>query len=115
MKPTLMLLALVLTLGVAEASDVFMTKDAQGHPIYTDRPEQLPAERLNVKSNTTDTVEVQKRYEAEMKQLESTGAANDDTQKQSSVAQARRSRGPCEALPGSARSLSQAPELATAL
>jgi len=89
MKPTLMLLALVLTLGVAEASDVFMTKDSQGHPIYTDRPEVLPAERLNVKSNTTDTVEVQKRYEAEMKQLGSTSAANDDTaKKQSSAAQA---------------------------
>ena len=89
MKPTLILLALVLTLGVAEASDVFMTKDAQGRPVYTDRPEQLPAERLNVKSNTTDTVEVQKRYAAQMKEMESTSAANDDNaKKQSSAAQA---------------------------
>jgi len=85
MKPIFMLstlvLALVMTLGAAQASEVFVTKDAQGHPVYTDRPEQLPAERLNVKSNSTDTVEVQKRYESEMKRLASTNAATDDASK----------------------------------
>ena len=62
MKPTLIVAALLLVLGVAQASDVFMTKDAQGRPIYTDRPDTLPAQRLDVKSASTDTVEVQQRY-----------------------------------------------------
>ena len=39
MKPTLIVAALLLVLGVAQASDVFMTKDAQGRPVYTDRPD----------------------------------------------------------------------------
>ena len=78
MKPTLILSTLVLALGVAQAGEVFVTKDAQGHPIYTDRPEQLPAQRLDVKSNSTDTVAVQKRYESEMKQIASSSTASSD-------------------------------------
>jgi hypothetical protein len=81
MKPTLMVAALLLALGVAEASDVFMTKDAQGRPVYTDRPESLPAERLDIKSNSTDTVEVQQRYATEQKQRDDAAEASADAAK----------------------------------
>jgi len=68
MKPTLIVAALLLALGVAQASDVFMTKDAQGRPVYTDRPDTLPAQRLDVKSASTDTVAVQQRSAEQEKQ-----------------------------------------------
>ena len=77
MKPILIVAALLLALGVAQASDVFMTKDAQGHPVYTDRPDTLPAQRLDVKSATTDTVEVQQRNAEQQKQLAEAAKASD--------------------------------------
>ena len=77
MKPTLIVAALLLALGVAQASDVFMTKDAQGRPVYTDRPDTLPAKRLDVKSATTDTVEVQRRNAEQQKQLAEASKASD--------------------------------------
>ena len=68
MKPTLTLMAALLVIGVsAEASEVYKEKDAKGNTVYTDRPEALPAERLNVKTQQTDTVEARKRYDDEMK------------------------------------------------
>ena len=79
MKLSLIPAAMLLTLGVAQASDVFMTKDAQGRPIYTDRPDTLPAQRLDVKSNSTDTVAVKSRYETEQQQMAATSKASDDT------------------------------------
>ena len=67
MKPVLpLMIALALSAG-AHASEVYRTKDAKGQPVYTDRPATLPAERLDVKTATTDTVEVQRRYEEQMK------------------------------------------------
>jgi hypothetical protein len=81
MKPTLIVAILLSGLGVAEASDVFVTKDAQGRPVYTDRPEALPAERLDIKSNSTDTVEVQQRIAAEQKQLDDAAKASADAAK----------------------------------
>ena len=67
MKPILTLLAALLVVGVcAEAGEVYKEKDAKGNAVYTDRPEALPAERLNVKTQQTDTVEAKKRYDDEM-------------------------------------------------
>ena len=63
-------LAALLACVTASAADVFMTRDAQGRPIYTDRPESLPAEKLNVATQQTDVVEVQSRYQAEMTKLQ---------------------------------------------
>lgn len=63
-------LAAVLTFACAVpsgASEVFVTKDAQGRPVYTDRPESLPAQKVNVATKQTDVVEVQNRYQQEMK------------------------------------------------
>ncbi len=56
-------LAAFATFTTASAGEVFITKDAQGHPIYTDRPESLPAERVNVASKSTDVVDVKQRYD----------------------------------------------------
>ena len=47
------------------AADVYKYKDEKGNIQYTDKPPQLPAERLNVKSQRTDMVAVQERSQAE--------------------------------------------------
>ena len=67
MQRLILLVASLLVLGSAQASEVFVTKDAQGRPIYTDRPESLPAQKVNVATKQTDTVEVQRQYDEKMK------------------------------------------------
>ena len=67
MHRLLLLVVSLLVLGSAQASEVFVTKDAQGRPIYTDRPESLPAQKVNVATKQTDTVEVQRQYDEKMK------------------------------------------------
>jgi len=75
MKPSLTLLVAMLVAGGALASDVFKTTDSKGQPVYTDRPATLPAERLDVRTQTTDKVEVQQRYDEQMKTLAATEKA----------------------------------------
>jgi hypothetical protein len=68
MKPTVTLaLALLLAAG-AQAGDVYVTKDAQGRPIYTDTPATIPAQKVGIASASTDPATVQKRYADQMKQ-----------------------------------------------
>jgi hypothetical protein len=67
MKPTLTLLVAMLVTGGAQASDVFKETDSAGRPVYTDRPSTLPAQRLDVRTQATDEVAVQQRYEEQMK------------------------------------------------
>jgi len=68
MKPTVTLaLALLLAAG-AQAGDVYVTKDAQGRPIYTDTPATIPAQKVGIASTSTDPATVQKRYADQMKQ-----------------------------------------------
>jgi Domain of unknown function (DUF4124) len=68
MKPTVTLaLALLLAAG-AQAGDVYVTKDAQGNPIYTDTPATIPAQKVGIASTSTDPATVQKRYADQMKQ-----------------------------------------------
>jgi len=68
MKPILTLMAALLVVGsAAHASEVYKEKDAKGNTVYTDRPVALPAERLNVKTQQTDSVEARRRYDDEMK------------------------------------------------
>jgi hypothetical protein len=57
---TIALVALGLAV-TAQAGDVFITKDAQGNPIYTDRPESLPAQKIDVATSKTDVVQAQPR------------------------------------------------------
>lgn len=64
-------LVTVMAIGLAivgtAAADVYKYTDAQGNTQYTDRPETLPAQRLNVQSQRTDTVELNKRIQEENK------------------------------------------------
>ncbi len=53
-----------LALGfTAQAGDVFVTKDAQGNPVYTDRPESLPAQRVDIATSQSDIVDATPRKE----------------------------------------------------
>jgi hypothetical protein len=67
MKRMQAIIAGLLLSGVATGGEVYVTRDAKGNPIYTDRPATLPAEKLDVRSGTTDPVEVQARYDEQMK------------------------------------------------
>jgi len=67
MRRMLTIIAGLMLSGVAVGGEVYMTRDAKGNPIYTDRPDSLPAEKLDVRSGTTDPVEVQARYDEQMK------------------------------------------------
>jgi hypothetical protein len=66
MQASVRVLALLLATTVAHAGEVYKSTDAQGRPIYTDKPPTLPAERMDVKTATTDTVQVRERYDAQM-------------------------------------------------
>jgi hypothetical protein len=61
------IIAGLLLSSVAMGGEVYVTRDASGNPVYTDRPATLPAEKLGVRSNTTDPAEVQARYDEQMK------------------------------------------------
>jgi hypothetical protein len=89
MKPTLTLMAALLVIGVsAEASEVYKEKDAKGNTVYTDRPEALPAEKLNVKTQQTDTVEAKKRYDDQMKHYSDSDRTTADAQAAAAKAKA---------------------------
>jgi Domain of unknown function (DUF4124) len=70
----------------AAAADVYKFKDDQGNVLYTDKPATLPAERLNIQSQKTDTVAVQTRQQDELKRLQDADKA---TQQASSGARAQ--------------------------
>jgi hypothetical protein len=70
--------ALTLTLTVAACvltaqsacADVYEYKDEKGNKLYTDKPRTLPAQRIDIKTQKTDTVAVQARQEADMKRMQ---------------------------------------------
>lgn len=61
------IIAGLLLSSVALGGEVYVVKDASGNRVYTDRPDTLPAERLDVRSRTSDPAEVQERYDEQMK------------------------------------------------
>lgn len=66
LKSFLLLTLTTATLAAGTAAaDVYKYRDEKGNIQYTDKPPQLPAERLNVKSQRTDVVAVQERNETE--------------------------------------------------
>jgi hypothetical protein len=79
-----MLTACLLTLAALAAApagaDVYKFKDAHGNVMYTDKPSTLPAERLNVQSQKTDTVAVQARAEEEMKRMQAAASSTGQQQ-----------------------------------
>lgn len=74
MKPTVTLAIALLLAAGAQAGDVYVTKDSQGRPIYTDTPATIPAQKIGIATTSTDPATVQKRYADQMKQY----AADDD-------------------------------------
>jgi hypothetical protein len=81
MKAILTVATLLLAAAGAHAGEVYKSTDAQGRPIYTDKPPTLPAQKLNVQTATTDVVEVQQRYDAQMKQYAGADTAQSEAAK----------------------------------
>jgi hypothetical protein len=81
MLRSIVLLAVsVTTLAVMQAhADVYKDVDANGNVKYTDKPETLPAELINVRTQKTDVVAMQERQEAEMKRMQESNAARQQT------------------------------------
>ena len=86
MNRLLLLIASLAVLVTAQASEVFKTKDAQGNIVYTDRPESLPAQKVNVATRSTDKVEVQRDYDAKMQANAAAEQAKADAARQSADA-----------------------------
>lgn len=87
MRP-IMLLAAVVLAGTAGAGEVYVTKDAQGRPIYTDTPQTVPAQKLDVRTSSTDPAQVQTRYSEDMKKY----AADDASASKASTAKSDASK-----------------------
>lgn len=84
LRSLLLLTIATATLAAGTAvADVYKYKDEKGNIQFTDKPPQLPAERLNVKSQRTDVVAVQEREAAAQKQA---NAANQQQQQARSQA-----------------------------
>jgi hypothetical protein len=79
--------ATALLCASASASEVFVTKDAQGRPVYTDRPVSLPAQKVNVTSKSTDVVEAQARYQQQMQAYSEQEAAAAEASKKAADSQ----------------------------
>lgn len=69
--------------GGTAAADVYKYRDEKGNIQYTDKPPELPAERLNVKSQRTDVVAVQERAAAEQKQRDAASEQQQQARTQS--------------------------------
>jgi hypothetical protein len=79
-------LTAALLCSTASAAEVFMTRDAQGRPIYTDRPDSLPAAKVNVATNQTDVVEAQTRYQQQMAKYQEADKAASEAARQAADA-----------------------------
>jgi hypothetical protein len=79
------ILALLLA-GSATAADVYKTTDPKGQPVYTDRPDSLPAQKMNVPDRSTDPAEVAKRYDEQMARYQAQGSAEDEAAKKAAEA-----------------------------
>jgi hypothetical protein len=87
MKPMTALFAGLLLAGTAGAGDVYVTKDAQGKPVYTDTPQTIPAQKLDIHSQSTDPATVAKEYSSEMKRYGQDQTASAKAQTQQATAQ----------------------------
>jgi hypothetical protein len=83
MHRLLLLATSLLVLGSAQASEVFVTKDSQGRPIYTDRPDSLPAQKVHVASQSTDSAAVQQQYQEKLQSYSEADKARAEATKKS--------------------------------
>lgn len=88
MRAFVLLAAIVAAAGTAAAGEIYVTRDAKGNPVYTDTPQSIPAEKLKVRSSSTDPAEVQARYAEQMKRY----AADDQGKAQPAAAAAESSK-----------------------
>jgi hypothetical protein len=86
MHRLIILTASLAVLANAQATEVFKTTDAQGNTIYTDRPDSLPAQKVNVATRSTDKVEVQRQYDEKMQANAAADKARTDAAQQASEA-----------------------------
>jgi membrane protein involved in colicin uptake len=82
-----MLAGVLLVLATAHA-DVYKYVDEKGNVQYTDRPEKLPANRLNIQSHSSDVVEINQRVGDDAKDL----ADRDKTRKAESKEKAEKKK-----------------------
>lgn len=86
MKPTVTLAVALLLAAGAQAGDVYVTKDAQGRPIYTDTPQTIPAQKVGIASTSTDPAAAQPRQSEQAKRQAEDETAGDKTVQQADVA-----------------------------
>ncbi len=87
MHRLLLLVASLVVLGSAQASEVFVTKDAQGRPIYTDRPDSLPAQKVRVATQNPGAVAAPPPNDEKMKSYAEAEKARTDAAKKATDAQ----------------------------
>lgn len=88
MRAMLTILSAALAMaGGAAAGEIYVTRDAKGNVVYTDTPQSIPAEKLKVRSASTDPAEVQARYAEEMKRY-----SEDDRERTKAAATAAEAR-----------------------
>ena len=79
MKPTVTLAVALLLAAGAQAGDVYVTRDAQGRPVYTDTPASIPAQKVGIATTSTDPTVVQQRYSEQMKRYAADDTSNEKT------------------------------------
>jgi hypothetical protein len=90
MLPRTLLLATLVVLALPAVADVYRYVDANGQVQYTDRPQTLPAEKLDIESRRTDVVALNDRLEAERKRAEEADEARSNARTEADDAQAAR-------------------------
>jgi hypothetical protein len=85
-KLPLLASTLLLIAGLAQAAEVYVTRDAKGNPVYTDRPESMPAEKVGIRSRSTDDAAIQAQTEQQAKDRAAADKAAADKSKQAADA-----------------------------
>jgi hypothetical protein len=65
LRPALVSFACGVLLAATAYADVYKYKDEKGNVLYTDKPQYLPAEKLSIKSDSTNIVDLDERREEE--------------------------------------------------
>jgi len=76
MKHNLTLLTALLLASLVQAGEVYVTRDAQGRPVYTDTPRTIPAQKLGIHRASSDPAATQAQFEEQMKQYAAADAAS---------------------------------------
>jgi hypothetical protein len=89
MKLILFIAGCALLAWSASASDVYVVTDSKGNRVYTDRPEQLPAEKVAIRTVATDATDAQRPASSPIaaRQPAQRSADSDATQDQTAKAE----------------------------